>query len=108
MLFEAVKGVEVFDPAQHIESLRAARKKHVKTKEESYQSELDSILMQFASERKRAIKRAISSKNQHGHLSFQSLPATLTCLQLKEMGWQFAICVIQETYIPSVTVVEPH
>ena len=37
-------------------------KHHVKTKEETYQSELDSILMQFASKWKRAIKRAISGK----------------------------------------------
>ena len=48
VLVEAVKGVEVLDPAQHIKTLRAARKHHVKTKEETYQSELDSILMQFA------------------------------------------------------------
>ena len=32
VLVEAVKGVDVFDPAQHIETLRAARKHHVKTK----------------------------------------------------------------------------
>ena len=62
MLIEAVKGVVVFDPAQHIESLRAARKHHVNIKEETYQSVLDSILMQFTSKRKRAIKRAISGK----------------------------------------------
>ena len=62
MLIEAVKGVVVFDPAQHIESLRAARKHHVNIKEETYQSVLDSILMQITSKRKRAIKRAISGK----------------------------------------------
>ena len=59
VLVEAVKGVVVFDPAQHIESLRAARKYHVKTKEDTYQSELDSILMQFASKQKRAIKKEL-------------------------------------------------
>ena len=32
VLVEAVKGVDVFDPAQHIETLWAARKHHVKTK----------------------------------------------------------------------------
>ena len=48
---------------QHnIETIRAARKHHVNTKEETYQSVLDSILMQFTSKRKRAIKRAISGK----------------------------------------------
>ena len=50
VLVEAVKGVDVFDPAQHIETLQAARKHHVKTKEETYQSILNSILMQFTPE----------------------------------------------------------
>ena len=61
VLVEAVKGV-VFDPAQHLETLWAARKHRVNIKEETYQSVLDSILMQFTSKRKRAIKRAISDK----------------------------------------------
>ena len=43
-------------------TLRAARKHHVKSKEETYRSVLDSILMQFTPKRKRAIKRAISGK----------------------------------------------
>ena len=64
VLVEAVKGVVVFDPAQHLETLRAARIHHVNIKEETYQSVLDSILMQFTSKRKRAIKRAISSRNR--------------------------------------------
>ena len=45
-----------------METLRAARKHHVKTKEETYQSVLDSVLMQFTPKRKRAIKRAICGK----------------------------------------------
>ena len=52
VLVEAVKGVVVFDPAQHLETLWAARKHHVNIKEETYQSVLDSILMQFTSKRK--------------------------------------------------------
>ncbi|KAL5477476.1 hypothetical protein EMCRGX_G024280 [Ephydatia muelleri] len=43
VLVEAVKGVVVFDPAQHLETLRAARKHHVNIKEETYQSVLDSV-----------------------------------------------------------------
>ena len=54
VLVEAVKGVDVFDPARHIETLQAARKHHVKTKEETYQSILYSILMQFTPERKKS------------------------------------------------------
>ena len=38
VLVEAVKGVDVFDPAQHMETLWAARKHHVKIKEETYRS----------------------------------------------------------------------
>ena len=109
MLVEAVKGADIFDPAQHIETLRAARKHHVNTKEETYQSVLDSILMQFTSKQKSAIKELFPAKHQHGYQSFQLLPATLTCLPLNlEMGWQFAICVTQQTYLQSVMVVEPH
>ena len=62
VLVEAVKGVDAFDPAQHIETIWAARKHLVNTKEEIYQSVLHSILMQFTSKQKRAIKRAISGK----------------------------------------------
>ena len=66
MLVETVKGVDVFDPAQHIEpALRAARKHNVK---ETYQFVLDNILMQFT--------------HQHGWLFFYSLPATLNWLWL--------------------------
>ena len=109
VLIEAVKGVVVFDPAQHLETLRAARKHHVNIKEETYQSVLDSILMQFTSKQKRAIKELFPAKQQHGYLSFQSLPVTLTCLQLNlEMGWRFIICVTRQTYLQSVMVVEPH
>ena len=61
VLVEAVKVV-VFDPAQHLEALRAARKHHDNIKEETYQSVLDSIFMQFISKRTRAIKKAISGK----------------------------------------------
>ena len=111
MLIEAVKGVVVFDPAQHIESLRAARKHHVNIKEETYQSVLDSILMQFTSKRKRAIKRAISDKTSArlSVLPIATCTVTLTCLQVNlEMGWQFVICVTRQTYLQSVMVVEPH
>ena len=54
VLVETVKGVDVFDPAQHMETLRAARKHYVKSKEETYQSARDSILMQFTPKRKRS------------------------------------------------------
>ena len=50
VLVEAV--MFLIQHAHHIESIRAARKHHIKTKEETYQSELNSILMQFASKRK--------------------------------------------------------
>ena len=59
MLVEAVKGVDVFYPVQHIgPALRAARK-HIVNVKETYQSisVLDNILMQFT----RAIKRAKTS-----------------------------------------------
>ena len=55
-LVEAVEWVDVFDPTQHMETLWAARKHDIKTKEEIYQSVLDSILMQFTPKQKRAIK----------------------------------------------------
>ena len=109
VLVEAVKGADVFDPAQHIETLWAARKHHVNTKEETYQSVLDNILMQFTSKRKEPLKELFPAKHQHCYQSFQSLPATLTCLQLNlEMGWRFAICMTQQTYLQSVMAVEPH
>lgn len=109
VIVEAVKGVDAFDPAQHIETLQAARKHHVKTKEETYQSELNSILLQFSPKLKEPLKGLFLAKHQHGYLFFQPLPATLTCLRLNlEMGWQFAICMIWQTYLPSVMVVRPH
>ena len=57
VLVESMKGVDVFDPVQHIETLRAARKHHVNTKDETYQSVLDSILMQFTPKRKKSYFR---------------------------------------------------
>ena len=106
VLVEAVKGVVVFDPAQHLETLRAARKHHVNIKEETYQSVLDSILMQFEKE---PLKELFPAKHQHRYLSFQSLPVTLTCLQLNlEMGWRFVICMTRQTYLQSLMFVKPH
>ena len=85
---------------------RAARKHHANNKDETYQSVLDSILMQITSE---PLQELFPAKHQHGYLSFQSPPATLTCLQLNlEMGWGFAICMTRQTYLQSVMVVEPH
>ena len=54
-------------PAQHRETLWAARKHHVKTKEETYQSVLHSILTQFTHRsEKEPLKELFVAKHQHG------------------------------------------